>query len=154
MRAKQYAFIIACAAAGSASLGGCTTMKRLAPPGFVKYEDRAKGVPVNPLIVTRVKEAQGRAPASYPNLSAQPQKQPDPPNDTAQASMRAELVAAAAALNAGAASDRAAVEGDRASAFAFPPGTPQPDAAAAAAALKAAVDADRAAAAADKSKSE
>ncbi|MBY0420777.1 MAG: hypothetical protein K2Q06_00635, partial [Parvularculaceae bacterium] len=98
--------------------------------------------------------AQSRRPASYPNLSAQPQTQPSPPAEVDQAAMKAELETAGAALNAGAASDRAAVEGDRASAFVYPPGAPQPDAAAAAAALKAAVDADRAAAAADKSKSE
>lgn len=71
MRAKASLVLLAVIAA-SGCAGG---LKRFAPPGFVKYEDRAKGQPVSPEIAARI-EAQAEKGGGFPNLSEQPAAAP------------------------------------------------------------------------------
>ncbi len=57
-------------------VAGCSGgLKRFAPPGFVKYEDRAKGIPVSPEIAARI-DAQSDAGGGFPKLSEQPAAAP------------------------------------------------------------------------------
>lgn len=64
---------------------GCETAKRLAPPGFVKYEDKEKGIPPNPAIQKRIDERTGNsnsetgsdgAQQRYPDLTQAPTQTP------------------------------------------------------------------------------
>lgn len=71
MGAKASLVIIAAFAVAGCSGG----LKRFAPPGFVKYEDRAKGLPVAPAIAARI-EAQADAGGGFPKLSDQPAAAP------------------------------------------------------------------------------
>ncbi|MDZ7627550.1 MAG: hypothetical protein U5J99_03970 [Parvularculaceae bacterium] len=58
------------------AITGCSGgLKRFAPPGFVKYEDRAKGIPVTPAIAARI-EAQSGTGGGFPKLSDQPASAP------------------------------------------------------------------------------
>lgn len=71
MGAKASLLIVAALAVAGCSGG----LKRFAPPGFVKYEDRAKGIPVSPEIAARI-DAQSGAVGGFPNLSEQPAAAP------------------------------------------------------------------------------
>ncbi len=55
------------------NISACETAKRFAPPGFIKYEDLEKGIPVNPAIQQRITEISPDEDAKYPNLSDTPQ---------------------------------------------------------------------------------
>ena len=57
--------------------GGCETARRLAPPGFFKYEDIAGDAPANPEIQARVEARKAEAPEKFPVLSTQPDKSPE-----------------------------------------------------------------------------
>lgn len=58
------------------AVAGCSGgLARFAPPGFVKYEDRAKGIPVSPEIAARI-DAQSETGARFPKLSEQPAVKP------------------------------------------------------------------------------
>lgn len=61
---------------GAAGVSSCETAKRFAPPGFVKYEDLEKGIPVNPSIQKRIDETKVAGDAGYPDLSDTPQDVP------------------------------------------------------------------------------
>ncbi len=71
MGAKASLLIVAAFAAAGCSGG----LKRFAPPGFVKYEDRAKGIPVSPEIAARI-DAQSEVGGGFPKLSEQPAAAP------------------------------------------------------------------------------
>ncbi len=58
-------------------IGGCETAKRFAPPGFVKYEDIAQGIPVDPAIQKRIDENIVDEDAKYPVLSETPREIPE-----------------------------------------------------------------------------
>ena len=151
MGAKQTAARTLCLLASLSLLaGGCTTMRRLAPPGFVKYEDLAKGRPPNPDMVDRIKESQSKSATRFPSLSEQPATQPVPPSAADQAVLLASLKEAGGLLNDEIAADRAAAAAEKALGFAVGPDGAALDAAAVAAALATQIEADRAAAAADK----
>jgi hypothetical protein len=148
MRAKQYAF--AALAVLTAAMGGCTTMKRLAPPGFVKYEDLAGDKPKNPVIQERVKAVKQARDARFPNLSEQPSAAPEPMPVAERDVHLTSLVSVGSALTEQIAADRLAAEIDLTEGVAFAGVSGLMDPQSAAAALKAAVEADKAAAAADK----
>lgn len=148
MRAKEYAGLALGAFAVAA--GGCTTLERLAPPGFVKYEDLAGDKPKNAVIQERVKAVKDARDARYPNLSEQPSAAPTPmPAEERKAHLDM-LVVAGSTLTEQIAADRtaAAVDLSEGVAMAGAPGLLDPISAAAA--LKAAIEADKLAAAADK----
>ncbi len=56
---------------------GCETAKRLAPPGFIKYEDLEKGIPIDPDIQARIEAIPQEREVKYPNLSQGPQETPE-----------------------------------------------------------------------------
>lgn len=146
MRAKYSVFaLLPLISASLVVVPGCATLKRLPPPGLVKYEDRAKGKPVNPLIATRIKEERAQGHARFPDLAAQPQKQPTAPPESARLAGIADLKARGGALDAEVATDRAAAGAESNAA-------PEDVAnlQARAADLRAKIDEDRLAAAADK----
>jgi len=58
------------------SLGACETAKRFAPPGFIKYEDLAKDIPVDPAIQARIDSVAVNKEADYPDLSQTPSEIP------------------------------------------------------------------------------
>lgn len=151
MRAKQYAFVglIAFAVAS----GGCTTLKRLAPPGFVKYEELAGDKPKNPVIQERVKAVKVARDARFPNLSDEPGTAPIPMPVSERDGYLALLAALGASLNGQIAADHAAAAVDLSEGVAVAGVSGLLDPASAAAALKTAVEADKAAAAADKAAS-
>ncbi|MEL7486760.1 MAG: hypothetical protein AAGJ87_06045 [Pseudomonadota bacterium] len=55
---------------------GCSTLQRLAPPGFVKYEDLAKDTPPNPAIEAAVEERTVSRKTRFPRLSEEPNRAP------------------------------------------------------------------------------
>ena len=148
MRAKHYA--LAALAVLTVGAGGCTTLKRLAPPGFVKYEDLAGDKPKNPVIQERVKAVKAARDAQFPNLSEQPAVAPTPMPVAERDIYLTSLKTAGAGLNEQIEADRAAaaIELSESVTVAGVPGLF--DLVSAGAALKAAVEADKAAAAADK----
>lgn len=62
---------------------GCETGKRLAPPGFFKYEEIAGDTPVNPAIEARKAELAADG-AEFPVLSSAPSTKPKAPSRAAQ----------------------------------------------------------------------
>lgn len=108
MGAKASLVLIAVVAAAGCSGG----LKRFAPPGFVKYEDRAKGQPVSPEIAARI-EAQAGGGGGFPNLSQQPSLIPAGIAAPERDALGRELAAAGAALDASVKADRAAAAAER-----------------------------------------
>lgn len=137
MGAKQSAALILCSAM---VLSGCAVMKRLAPPGFVKYEEISDQKPPNPVIVQRIEEIRAQKSKGYPNLSEQPQAAPARPTESARTDELARLSARGADLRAGLARDQASMAADNAA-------SPAPETEAAS--LAAAIAVDKAAAAAE-----
>ncbi|GJL91365.1 hypothetical protein [Hyphococcus sp.] len=85
--------ILAPAALAFVALQGCesTDLARFAPPGIIKYEDRAGDQPANPEIVARVAERKADPEAGgFPNLSAAPGKE-DRPQKREQDDIEAEI---------------------------------------------------------------
>ncbi len=89
---------------------GCETAKRLAPPGFIKYEDIAGDEPVNPAIKARIDERRREGDGAFPVLSEQNREKPGPPDRAGLAEFRAELTAAGESLALAADTDRARAE--------------------------------------------
>jgi len=113
MRVKSYklsklAFCLSLLAAG-----GCSTLERIAPPGFVKYEDLEKDTPPNPEIQARVEARKMSGERSFPNLSQTPSANPAAPAAAELEAERTRLLAERDALNANAAEDREAAEIER-----------------------------------------
>lgn len=148
MRAKEYALLAVGVLAVGA--GGCTTLKRLAPPGFVKYEDLAGDKPKNAVIEERVKAVRTARDARFPNLSEQPAVAPTPMPAAERKLFLVDLSAAGADLAVKIEADRVAAAADLAEGVALPGAPGLLDPITAAATLKAAIEADKAAAAADK----
>jgi hypothetical protein len=107
--AKAVILILAALAATGCSGG----LKRFAPPGFVKYEDRAKGQPVAAPIAARIEEAQATADGDFPNLSAQPAAAPSGIAAPERTALGDELDAARESLLEAVESDRAAAASER-----------------------------------------
>jgi hypothetical protein len=94
---------------------GCSGgLKRFAPPGFVKYEDRAKGQPVAPAIAARIEEAQAVTGGKFPKLSEQPAAAPAAIAAPERDVLSADLEAARETLLQEVEVDRAAAAGERA----------------------------------------
>jgi hypothetical protein len=110
MGAKAYILVLA-AFAATGCAGG---LKRLAPPGIVKYEDRAKGQAVNPAIEARIAErrAEGEE-GGFPNLSEEPSKIPEGIAKPERTAMESDLLDMRDQLNEAVALDRAAAEQER-----------------------------------------
>lgn len=108
MGAKVSLVLVAALAAAGCSGG----LKRFAPPGFVKYEDRAKGIPVSPAISARV-EAQSRTSGGFPKLSEQPSAAPSGLAAPERAALSDELEAERAALLSSIEADRNAAAAER-----------------------------------------
>jgi hypothetical protein len=97
------------------ALAGCSGgLKRFAPPGFVKYEDRAKGQPVAPSIAARIEEAQATGGGHFPKLSEQPAAAPAGVAAPEQTAFGDELEAVREALLNEVEADRAAAAAERA----------------------------------------
>lgn len=93
---------------------GCSGgLKRFAPPGFVKYEDRAKGQPVAPSIAARIEEAQATSGGEFPALSEQPSGTPAGIAAPERAALGGDLDAAREALLEAVDVDRAAAAVER-----------------------------------------
>lgn len=96
------------------ALAGCSGgLKRFAPPGFVKYEDRAKGQPVAPSIAQRIEDAQATTDGAFPALSEQPSATPAGIAAPERAALADDLDAARADLLDAVQSDRAAAAIER-----------------------------------------
>lgn len=108
MGAKASLVLIAVVAAAGCSGG----LKRFAPPGFVKYEDRAKGQPVSPEIAARIK-TQAAGGGGFPDLSEQPSASPAGIAAPERDALGRELAAAGASLAASVEADRAAAAAER-----------------------------------------
>ena len=89
MRVKSYLCIIAALSATA----GCETGRRLAPPGFFKYEEIAGQTPVNPAIEAR-KADLANEDAEFPVLSSAPSTKPKAPPRAAQDAEAKELLSA------------------------------------------------------------
>lgn len=87
--------------------GGCETAKRLAPPGFFKYEDIAGDQPVNPAIEARVEARKQERSEKFPNLSAQPDTRPEGMDAIERALLKSGLNETRDDLDAGTNEDKA-----------------------------------------------
>lgn len=114
MGAKHYA--ARCAALGLAALAcapGCSGLKRLAPPGILKYEDLERGQPPNPVIQERIATRRASVDQRFPNLSEQPSKRPEEMTEAERQATSAALAGARDALAEAVAQDRAASDSER-----------------------------------------
>ena len=93
--------------------GGCSTLERIAPPGFVKYEDLEKDTPPNPEIQARIEARNESGERSFPNLSETPSAKPSGATAEELEAQRARLLAERDELNEGATADREAAEAER-----------------------------------------
>ena len=109
MGAKASLLILAAVASCGCSGG----LKRFAPPGFVKYEDRAKGQPVAPAIAARIESAQATSDGPFPNLSEQPAATPAGIAAPERAALADELAEERATLLQAVENDRAAAATER-----------------------------------------
>lgn len=109
MRAKASYFLIALLAAGGCANG----LKRIAPPGIVKYEDRAKGQPASPEIEARIEEYNKEDAGGFPRIGEQPSKAPDGIAAPERAAMEAALLQSRDELNEAIAIDRALADAER-----------------------------------------
>ena len=98
---------------GLTVLCGCTTIKRLAPPGVIKYEDLAKDIPPSPEIQARIKDRREEQPPKFPVLSRQPSEIPDPIDGIERSSQINELLYRREELSAASEQDRLAIEAER-----------------------------------------
>lgn len=109
MRAKASYLLVALLAAAGCANG----LERIAPPGIVKYEDRAKGQPVNPAIEARIEAYEREEAGGFPNLGEQPSITPEGIAAPERAAMEGALLEARDALNAAIAQDRSLAEAER-----------------------------------------
>lgn len=100
-------------ASAALALPGCAGgLKRFAPPGIVKYEDLAKGQPVNPAIAARI-DAQADEAGGFPNLSEQPNAAPEGIAGPERTAMEEALLAERDALNLAIGNDQALASAER-----------------------------------------
>lgn len=110
MGAKPYA---AALVIGCLALSGCAGLKRLAPPGVLKYEELAGDQPPSPIIKERIAASKDLGTGGFPNLVETPSKKPEGIPKATRERESAELLAARDALNAAVAEDRAAAASER-----------------------------------------
>lgn len=110
MRVKPYQIqnLLFCSAL--VVLSGCSTLERIAPPGFVKYEDIAKDIPPNPAIQETIEARKENDDRSFPVLSETPSARAAIPSAQEIAADRERLLGQRDALNAETATDRAKAE--------------------------------------------
>lgn len=118
MGAKHYAAWGLAALMVAAS--GCSGLKRLAPPGILKYEDIAGDQPPHPEIVKRIAERRSEIDQRFPNLSEQPSQRPAEMPEAQREELAASLREARDELQAAVEEDRAASEGERQAKFILP----------------------------------
>lgn len=92
--------------AAAACLSACANAARFLPPGFVKYEDRVQGVPVNPTIEAAARERRETVKSRFPVFAEQPQERPTRDSAATVAAEREELLTARDDLAASVAADR------------------------------------------------
>lgn len=109
MGAKAY-ILVGLALAATGCTGG---LQRLAPPGIVKYEDRAKGVPINPQISERMEASKDAPGGGFPNLSEQPTDLPEGVAKPERDAMLAEMLQTRDALAAAVEADRLMATAER-----------------------------------------
>lgn len=109
MRLKAF-LVLASVLAATGCAGG---LKRLAPPGIVKYEDLEKDTPVNPVIAARVEEYKDKEAGGFPKLAEQPQKAPAGIAPPERVAMEEGLIALRTELTASIETDRAAAAAER-----------------------------------------
>ena len=103
MRAKAYLLAATAAFAATSCASG---LKRIAPPGIVKYEDRAKGQPVSPAIEARIETYQKEEAGGFPILGEQPSLAPAGIAAPERAAMEQALLAERDRVNEAVAADR------------------------------------------------
>ncbi|MEQ8935456.1 MAG: hypothetical protein RIE56_06665 [Amphiplicatus sp.] len=118
MGAKHYAIVGL--AALTAAAPACTSLKRLAPPGILKYEELAGDQPVNPEIKQRIVERRQEIDRRFPNLSEQPTKRPAEAPAAEREALAADLIEARDQLQAAVEADRAASDSERQAVFILP----------------------------------
>ncbi|MEZ5895922.1 MAG: hypothetical protein R3C51_05910 [Parvularculaceae bacterium] len=106
--------ILAAVTATGLLLGGCSGgLKQLAPPGILKYEDLAKGEPVDPQIKARIDAQQSDEASGYPVLADQPDFLPEGIAKPERQAMADNLIEQRNALNDAVAEDRIAASAER-----------------------------------------
>ena len=106
--------ILAALTATGLMLGGCSGgLKQLAPPGILKYEDLAKGEPVDPQIKARIDAHQADESSIYPVLAEQPDFLPEGIAKPEREAMAENLIEQRNALNDAVAEDRIAASSER-----------------------------------------
>ncbi len=118
MGAKHYATVGLAALLALAP--ACTSLKRLAPPGILKYEELAGDQPVNPEIKERIAERRREIDQRFPNLSEQPSQRPAEAPLAEREALIEELTAARDGLQAAVEEDRAASGAERRASFILP----------------------------------
>jgi len=118
MGAKHYATVGL--AALIAASPGCSSLKRLAPPGILKYEELAGDQPVNPEIKQRIAERRREIDRRFPDLSAQPSRRPAEASMAERDALAAGLIDARDELQAAVEADRAASDAERQAGFTLP----------------------------------
>lgn len=99
--------ILIAVSATSLLLGGCAGgLKQLAPPGILKYEDLAKGEPIDPQIKARIDARQADTAGGYPVLAEQPDYLPEGIAKPERDAMAENLIEERDALNQAVADDR------------------------------------------------
>ena len=98
--------------AGIVLLGGCETVKRLAPPGFVKYEDLAKDTPPNPTIEAKIDDREFGEDSRFPNLSNAPNSPPSAIDPQTREATTENLIAERERLQNALSADRKAAEAE------------------------------------------
>lgn len=110
MRAKAYLLAATAAFAATSCASG---LKRIAPPGIVKYEDRAKGQPVSPAIEARIETYQKEEAGGFPILGEQPSLAPAGIAAPERAAMEQALLAERDRVNEAVAADRLLAAAER-----------------------------------------
>lgn len=118
MGAKHYATVGLAALIAAAP--ACTSLKRLAPPGILKYEEIAGDQPVHPEIKERIAERRREIDRRFPDMSEQPSKRPAEAPAAEREAIAAELIEARDELQAAVEADRAAADSERQAVFILP----------------------------------
>jgi predicted lipoprotein len=114
MKVKAF-LVLAAVLVATGCAGG---LKRLAPPGIVKYEDLEKDTPVNPVIAARVEEYKDKEAGGFPKLAEQPQEPPVGIAPPERIAMEEGLIALRTELTASIEADRVAAAAERESSIA------------------------------------
>lgn len=100
MGAKIYLLLAACI-----FTSGCEVGRRLAPPGFFKYEDLAQGKPVDPVIKEQADERREAGKVKFPLISSGPSALPQTTPASEREQSRDELLSARQKLDEAKAGD-------------------------------------------------